>query len=171
VRTQFGGFVVDGDTRQLLRDGHEVHVTSATRAAHPVTAAGAVELVYRLVAGSREYALQPGENVVGRDPKAQVRLNAPSISRRHARITIDIASGGSTIEDLGSKNGTRAGEARVNGVTAIPDGDPLRGSVGVTFRASATEPTLTDAPVQAPSARDGRPRPHRLRGQGQRCLR
>ena len=58
--------------------------------------------------------LSPGENVLGRGDEVAIRLDAHSVSRRHARIEVrqgDCA----TIEDLGSKNGTWVGEQRVEG--------------------------------------------------------
>ena len=49
------------------------------------------------------------------------------------------------IEDLGSKNGTRLGDARVAAPSPLADGDALTfGSVVVTFRAWAADPTLTE---------------------------
>ena len=57
--------------------------------------------------------LAEGEHVLGRDPDVEFFLNSPGVSRRHARIRI--SSGQATIEDLGSKNGTFVGDARVDG--------------------------------------------------------
>lgn len=48
--------------------------------------------------------LYRGENVLGRDPAADVEVDDSTVSRRHARLFIDDHS--VTIEDLGSKNGT-----------------------------------------------------------------
>src|SRR5438105_918724 len=42
----------------------------------------------RLRSGSRDFELFDGENIVGRDADASVRINAPGISRQHARIII-----------------------------------------------------------------------------------
>jgi len=78
----------------------------------------------RIRAGSREYELLDGENIVGRDHDALVRLNAPGISRRHARITVH--DGRVTIEDLGSKNGTYVRGTRIDGAAELNDGDEIR---------------------------------------------
>jgi DNA-binding winged helix-turn-helix (wHTH) protein len=59
---------------------------------------------YRIRRGDEEYALVEGGNVIGRDPDAQVYIDHPSVSRRHALITI--GRSGAAIEDLGSRNGT-----------------------------------------------------------------
>jgi len=44
-----------------------------------------------------------GEVVIGRDPGCDVRIDDPSLSRRHVRLRL---ADGMTIEDLGSSNGT-----------------------------------------------------------------
>lgn len=50
------------------------------------------------------YVLANEEVVVGRDPTADITLNDPAASRRHARFACSAA--GVSIEDLGSHNGT-----------------------------------------------------------------
>lgn len=55
------------------------------------------------VATGREFPLKPGENSVGRQD-ADVLLPHPTVSRRHAKITI--SDGEYILEDLGSSNGT-----------------------------------------------------------------
>ena len=67
--------------------------------------------------------LADGAHILGRDPDADVFLNHPGVSRRHARLTI--ADGQATIEDLGSKNGTFVGDQRVEGVRALQDGEAV----------------------------------------------
>ena len=77
--------------------------------------------------------LAEGENLVGRDPRAQARIDLPTVSRRHARIVI--AGGEARLEDLGSKNGTCLRGRRVNGLERLVDRDPiLFGSIDATFR-------------------------------------
>lgn len=88
---------------------------------------------YRLFSGPREVALEEGESILGRDPDATVFIDHASVSRRHARITIH--EGGATIEDLGSKNGTRVGDDRISGTRSLADGASIRiGSVRMEFR-------------------------------------
>lgn len=57
-----------------------------------------------LTQDSREFPLGPGDNLIGRDVTARVRLDHPSVSRRHARIRIDGAR--ALVDDLNSRNGT-----------------------------------------------------------------
>ena len=78
----------------------------------------------RLVGHEREWALHDGENVIGREQSACVRIDASGVSRRHARIVV--AGGSFTIEDLGSKNGTFYGDRRVSTPQRLTDGDVIR---------------------------------------------
>ena len=99
---------------------------------------------YWIVTDARQLLLHPGENIVGRDPKMSVRLDSPSVSRRHARIQVD--GGRVLVEDLDSKNGTFLGDARVTALTPVADGDELRfGSVKTTLKAWSADPTRTAA--------------------------
>jgi DNA-binding winged helix-turn-helix (wHTH) protein len=79
-----------------------------------------------LSVGHRRLSLANGENIVGRDEAASVRLDDPMVSRRHARILV--SASGVLIEDLGSKNGTF-----IEGqpVTAAPM--PLRHGIRLAF--------------------------------------
>ena len=91
-------------------------------------------LTARLLWGDRLIPLSPGENVLGRDEDVNVRVDAPSVSRRHARITI--ATGESaTVEDLGSKNGTWVAGRRIHSERApLKHGDLLRfGKIELVF--------------------------------------
>lgn len=80
--------------------------------------------LYRLVWGRREIALEPGENLIGRDRDAVVWIDDESVSRRHARVVVD--DGGAAIEDLGSKNGTFLRGHRIRGVSRLEDRDSVR---------------------------------------------
>src|SRR6185295_15520040 len=44
-----------------------------------------------LVTSSGQIPLRPGDNIIGRDPKASVWIDSPSVSRHHARIRIEDA--------------------------------------------------------------------------------
>jgi len=89
--------------------------------------------LYRLVWGRREIALDPGDNLVGRDRDAIVWIDDESVSRRHAQISI--GESGASIEDLGSKNGTHVGGARIRKATPLSDRDVVRiGPANMTLR-------------------------------------
>ena len=98
---------------------------------------------FRVVWGEKEIALAQGENLIGRDENAAVRIDDASVSRFHARIVIDGFA--AKVEDLGSKNGTHLGGRRLAEAVPLRDGDAIRlGSVLLTFhRPAAGEPTET----------------------------
>ena len=74
--------------------------------------------------GTRRFPLSAGEHVVGRDPDVEVRLDASTVSRRHARLVV--TAEGTVLEDFGSKNGTFRGSERVTSPVQLADGDAIR---------------------------------------------
>jgi DNA-binding winged helix-turn-helix (wHTH) protein len=103
-------------------------------------------VVARLVWEDAVFLLRPGENVLGRSEEAQVRIDAPGVSRRHACIVV--TSDGATIEDFASKNGTFVGDRRLQGPAPLQDGDRVRlGRQLLVFRSSGPgAPTWTESP-------------------------
>jgi DNA-binding winged helix-turn-helix (wHTH) protein len=95
--------------------------------------------------GRRRFPLEMGEHVVGRDPAAEVRLDAPTVSRRHARFVV--SAEGVWLEDIGSKNGTRCASHPVTSPLQLADGDAIHiGSVLLKFRLQAhTTTTATQS--------------------------
>jgi DNA-binding winged helix-turn-helix (wHTH) protein len=94
---------------------------------------GARGLAYRLVWGRREIALDPGNNLIGRDREAVVWIDDESVSRHHARILI--GDEGVSIEDLASKNGTYVGGKRIQKPAPLTDRDVIRiGPATLTLR-------------------------------------
>jgi DNA-binding winged helix-turn-helix (wHTH) protein len=86
-----------------------------------------------IIWSGREIALHNGENIIGRDPGATVRLDLPSVSRRHARIVV--SSDRAVVDDLGSKNGTFLRKDRIERAVPLADLDELQvGSVRLTVR-------------------------------------
>jgi DNA-binding winged helix-turn-helix (wHTH) protein len=204
VKTRFGPFTLDSETRQLSRDQDEIHLPRkafdllATLLAHRpkvmnkdelhaalwpdsyIDAAGLNVLVSDvrralgddakrprwirtvhgvgyafcgdavpveepsaapaamacwLVWGDRTFRLSDGENVIGRDPRCSVWLDAARVSRRHASIVVDVAQGTVYLRDLESTNGTFLGRSRVVQPVALSDDDDVRvGSVVLKFR-------------------------------------
>jgi DNA-binding winged helix-turn-helix (wHTH) protein len=86
-----------------------------------------------LIMDGRRVPLQPGENILGRDVHGGVSIESPSVSRRHARISVTDEH--ATIHDLGSKNGTFVRGERIAVEVPLRDGDEVRvGSVVLQFR-------------------------------------
>jgi DNA-binding winged helix-turn-helix (wHTH) protein len=207
VRTRFGPFTLDLDTRQLTQEGRELHLspkafellstlvlerpkvlskTALQQRLWPdvfVAEANLSNLVAEIrdalgdsarspayvrtahgfgyafcgnattLQGSRDAAadrpscwlewngqrfpLAAGEHVIGRDPDVAIRLDASTVSRRHARIVV--APDGIVLDDFASKNGTFRGGERVTTAVPLADGDTIHiGSLLVTFHVRAS---------------------------------
>jgi DNA-binding winged helix-turn-helix (wHTH) protein len=92
--------------------------------------------------GTRRFPLHPGEHVVGRDPDVEIRLDAATVSRRHARLLV--TEEGATLEDFASKNGTWRGGDRLTAPVRLANGDEIRiGSQLVTFHLRGSDSTET----------------------------
>jgi DNA-binding winged helix-turn-helix (wHTH) protein len=124
VRTVYGfGYAFAGEAE-------EVSPEARPGGTGPATAA-------RVLWEKRVIPLLPGDNVLGRGEDVEVRIDAPGVSRHHARIRND--GGEPTIEDLGSKNGTFVGDeaAPIVGPVPLSDGRRFRlGRVLLVFRVS-----------------------------------
>jgi DNA-binding winged helix-turn-helix (wHTH) protein len=123
-----------GDDRRRPRYLRTVHrfgyAFSATAA--PVDRDGGGR-VFRVILDSLEFDLQAGENVIGRDPQAAVRLEHSSVSRRHAVVRVE--AGRAVLEDCRSKNGTYLHGQRVTRPEPLDDFDEIRlGKVRLLFR-------------------------------------
>jgi hypothetical protein len=96
-----------------------------------------------LIRDGRRLPLRPGENPIGRDLDDGIRIDSPTVSRRHARISI--TNNEAMLEDLQSKNGTFVGDRPVSGKVQLHDGDEIRtGSVVMRFRMTTRKgPTAT----------------------------
>lgn len=128
----------DYDASQpVIRTMHRIGYGFACEVTRVVEGRSASGNWHWLVGIDKRYALHDGENVIGRDPDSSVWLDATSVSRRHARIAV--ADSGATLEDLGSKNGTRIADQAVGTPMALRDGDRLFiGNVPLTYRVSTS---------------------------------
>jgi hypothetical protein len=116
-----------------------------------------------------------GELILGReDSTADLVINDPGVSRRHARVLAD--DGGVIVEDLGSSNGTYVNGERISGRVELGAGDEVQVGatiLGIQGGTAATALTPPGAPATeqhpAPTPRAlaqpppaGRPAPRRL---------
>jgi DNA-binding winged helix-turn-helix (wHTH) protein len=134
LRTAFGD---DPRSPRWIRTvygyGYAFAAEAIERCAGDATGAGESEWV--LVADEKEIALHEGANILGRTAGITA-LDAPSVSRRHARVAI--VGEQVLIEDLESKNGTWVGHAPVTGPTVLREGDEIRlGSIVLVLRRSS----------------------------------
>jgi len=91
-----------------------------------------------LVWNDRRLPLSDGEHVLGRDPRCTVHIEASGVSRRHARLVVGAES--TTIEDLGSSNGTFVQGRAIKAERTLADGDTIElGEATLAFRAWADE--------------------------------
>jgi DNA-binding winged helix-turn-helix (wHTH) protein len=205
MRTHFGAFVLDSETRQLTRDGVEIHLSPkafavlsalvakrpnvvpksdifsqiwpdvfvvdgnlnvlvgeirraldddpqdpqfirtvhgvgyafcgrVTEPDRPLSSDGG-PVRFWLAWGSRTFALAPGDNVIGRDPRCDVWLDHSGVSRRHAQIHVAKGHERPMLTDLDSTNGTFVKGKKVDAPTPLTDGDVIKvGSLSVKFR-------------------------------------
>jgi DNA-binding winged helix-turn-helix (wHTH) protein len=128
VRTVYGYGYAFTDSAAAIRDAGD-HLSRTSRCW--VTCEG------------RDVPLTEGENIIGRDPEAVVRLDSARISRRHARILINDFD--MILEDAGSKNGTYLRGERITTPSALAHGAEIRvGPFVLTFQVrAALAPTET----------------------------
>lgn len=94
----------------------------------------------RLISDTREWHLVAGPNIVGRDRDCAIRIDSATISRRHARVVVTTHQ--TTIEDLGSKNGTQVNGCPITSAVVLNDGDALQvGSIALTYRVIDVPPS------------------------------
>ena len=135
--------------RTVTRFGYAFSAKAVVETDREGRARRSVGLAYRLVWGRREISLDPGDNLIGRDPDAVVWIDDESVSRRHARISV--GEKGASIEDLGSKNGTWIGGAKIRGPVRLADRDavtvgPALLKLRVVRRVGSTRSTLKERP-------------------------
>ncbi len=100
-----------------------------------------------LVWNNRAIVLEATDTVVGRDPGCTVWIDAPGVSRRHARIRTPQPGSDERpqLEDLDSTNGTYLSGRALKAQAVLEDGDTITlGEATLTFRAWRH----TDAPTK-----------------------
>jgi len=90
----------------------------------------------------QQHVLEDCPTIIGRQPGVEVVLDAPEVSRQHARVTG--AQGQVFLEDLGSSNGTYLNRLRISGRCELRDRDEIQiGPFHLVFEAaSPSEPEL-----------------------------
>jgi hypothetical protein len=105
------------------------------------------------------YDFKQASIVVGRDDGADVLIDNPSVSRRHAEIRL--GDDGWMVEDLGSSNGTFLKGAKIDGPQSIGLGDEIgMGKFSIVFGKALGEgevPVAKPSPMADPSPPAGPP--------------
>ena len=115
-------------------------VVGTVRMAQPSPAARAVLVVDDAAGAAVTDADLTGRVSLGRDPDADVAVDHPSVSWRHLTLAPD-RSGGWTVTDLGSTNGTTVDDARVTAPTPLTPGAVIGlGADGPRLRLQVPEP-------------------------------
>lgn len=128
----------DAQKPRWLRTARGLGYAFAGTTAGPAAAGTEAASACRLILADREVVLSEGANVLGRSREANVRIASSTVSRMHARIVVSGTH--ATLEDLGSKNGTRWAGRPITATTPLTDGDEIRvGSVAMTFRVVTPE--------------------------------
>jgi len=116
----------------------------------------------RLVAGTRQYPLLPGDWLIGRSAQAGLAITDALASREHAVVRVGVEA--VVVEDLGSRNGTFVNDRRVDEPTALLPGDLLRiGDTVFTLEVEEVETSWVEPakPVKiAPGGREVGERTH-----------
>lgn len=111
---------------------------------------GVPRLVVLSAPGHEPLELTSPEMIVGRAGTADLVLDDPFVSRRHALVTIAPA-GDVQIQDLDSTGGTFVNDERISGRRVLRPGDLVRFADLVTrFEAPAAAPETLAMPVAAP---------------------
>jgi hypothetical protein len=112
--------------------GHTMVYTVSDRLAEPLREPDHRRGTARLRVGGRTELLGSGGAVVGRSRDADIVVDDPNVSRRHAEVR---PSGGSWIvRDLGSTNGVKVNGRRIQGPQSLKPGDEIQlGTSSVTF--------------------------------------
>ena len=91
--------------------------------------------------------------VIGRESGCEVLIPDRQVSRFHARLTP--GASGVVLEDLGSKNGTHYGGARISTPVVLQDGDTFQVAVAQEFQFLSSDATvaLETGPLRATTGR------------------
>jgi len=156
--------LADGDIVGLGAGGPQVRIDVLSPERAAVASAATVviprfgELAGRKTQGARvkDHVLEAGVSVLGRDPAAQVHLDSPIVSRRHARLTRQGET--VTVEDLDSANGTYLNGRRVARSEVAPGDLLVVGPFQLVVERAPAAADAAEAPAPRLVVRDTRDR-------------
>ena len=126
------------ELRAALGDDDHAIIATVHRKGYAFTASVTRETPARLEVGGDSLALEPGQNIIGRE-----FLGTPDVSRHHARIDVD--GRGVSVVDLDSKNGTFVNGVRIRRRVVLKEGDQIvfGRTRAVVRMIDAASPTIT----------------------------
>ena len=133
----------DRRSQSLIRTVHGFGYAFAAEAREQP--ADAIAVRYWLHYDAQVLPIRTAVTDLGRDQQCGICIDAPSVSRRHARIVITDSD--VSLHDLGSKNGTRIGRMLIKSAVPLHNGDRIQlGSITLTFRTNAAaESTISES--------------------------
>ncbi|HXT71462.1 MAG TPA: FHA domain-containing protein [Vicinamibacterales bacterium] len=151
IRTALGD---DAQQPRFLRTVHRVGYAFCGVAAEQRDGAAAAPPARAfLVWQQRRFMLTPASQTIGRDPASAIWIDAPGVSRRHAKIALAGDHAAATIEDLGSTNGTFVDGRRISRATPLVDGQSIKiGEATLEFRTWSEAGAATKR-IRGPRAR------------------
>ena len=95
------------------------------RAAPAVKAGGPIVAVRLTGVGFSLEVTEPGEYDLGRSREAALRVDHPTVSRKHARIILSDDRASAFLQDQGGANGTRHNGQEVTKLARLTDQDTI----------------------------------------------
>src|SRR5262249_38751766 len=120
------GVLVNGQTvdTKVLRDGDTIRLQNAAGQGATLAYSNPVERAMGTQSVGKLFALDKFPYILGRDPAANMRLEALAISWHHAEITE--GGGHHVIRDLGSTNGTFVNDRKITAPYRLQMDDVIR---------------------------------------------
>jgi pSer/pThr/pTyr-binding forkhead associated (FHA) protein len=93
--------------------------------AQPVKSAGPIAAVRLTGVGTSLSVTQPGAYTIGRSREVELRVDHPTVSRKHARLILSDDRAMVYLQDQGGANGTRHNGKEVEKLAPLADGDTI----------------------------------------------
>jgi hypothetical protein len=114
---------VDSDAPSQGDHGHTMVYSTSNRLSEPLAEPDPRRRGARLRVNGRTSVLGGKGAVLGRSREADVQVDDPNVSRKHAEVRPSGASW--TVRDLGSTNGVKVNGRRIQGAQSLRDGDTI----------------------------------------------
>jgi len=113
----------DSDAPSQGDHGHTMVYSTSNRLSEPLAEPDPRRRGARLRVDGRTSVLSGKGAVLGRSREADVQVDDPNVSRKHAEVRPSGASW--TVRDLGSTNGVKVNGRRIQGAQSLRDGDTI----------------------------------------------